>query len=216
MPETGTDATATPLPTAIPVTEAAPLSDLEMLGTEAAITATAQAQGGTTGDTPDAGTTPLAPTVAAPTSSVGGEVLPPTNTPVGTLAAAEAQPQATTGCPAAHTVAGGENLYRIALRYGTTYQALAAANGIANPAQISVGTVLNIPGCGDAPAAGAAPAPAPVVPGTSPGGTTHVVQRGENLFRIALRYNMTWTTLAAYNGIANPNTLVVGQTLQIP
>jgi lipoprotein-anchoring transpeptidase ErfK/SrfK len=44
----------------------------------------------------------------------------------------------------------------------------------------------------------------------------HVVQRGENLFRIALRYGMTHRVLAAANGIANPNRIYVGQRLVIP
>ena len=53
--------------------------------------------------------------------------------------------------------------------------------------------------------------------GTTPaGGGTHVVQQGENLFRIALQYNLLWTTLAAANNISNPNALVPGQVLQIP
>jgi len=42
---------------------------------------------------------------------------------------------------------------------------------------------------------------------------THVVQRGENLFRIGLRYNVTWTTLAAMNGITHPSHIYAGQTL---
>ncbi len=68
------------------------------------------------------------------------------------------------------------------------------------------------------------PAPGPIPGGStssgstaSSGGTqTHVVQTGENLFRIALRYGMTVDTLAAANGIANPNFVYVGQTLVIP
>ena len=47
-----------------------------------------------------------------------------------------------------HVVQPGENLYRIALRYGTDYHSLAAANGIANPHQIYVGQRLVIPGDG--------------------------------------------------------------------
>lgn len=46
---------------------------------------------------------------------------------------------------ATHTVAPGENLYRIALRYGTTVAALSAANGIGDPTRIYVGQVLTIP-----------------------------------------------------------------------
>lgn len=48
------------------------------------------------------------------------------------------------------------------------------------------------------------------------GQTTHVVQAGENLFRIGLRYGLTVTQLAAANGIANPNLIYVGQVLVIP
>ncbi len=44
-----------------------------------------------------------------------------------------------------HLVAQGETLYRIALRYGTTYQTLAQLNGIAPPYTIYVGDLLIIP-----------------------------------------------------------------------
>src|ERR1700716_4153064 len=49
-----------------------------------------------------------------------------------------------------HTVQPGENLFRIALRYGTTVEALAAANQITDPTHITVGQVLVIPGGADA------------------------------------------------------------------
>ncbi len=45
---------------------------------------------------------------------------------------------------------------------------------------------------------------------------THVVQPGENLFRIALHYNISLDTLMAANGLSDPNLVVVGQTLVIP
>jgi LysM repeat protein len=43
-----------------------------------------------------------------------------------------------------------------------------------------------------------------------------VVQPGDNLFRIALRYNMSYITLARYNNIANPSSIYVGQVIRIP
>ncbi len=43
----------------------------------------------------------------------------------------------------------------------------------------------------------------------------HVVQRGENLFRIALRYGTTVDAIRAANGLAS-NTIYVGQQLRIP
>ena len=58
-------------------------------------------------------------------------LLPPTSTPA--------------PLPTTHTVASGENLYRIALRYGLTTAQLAAANGILNPNSVYAGQVLRIP-----------------------------------------------------------------------
>lgn len=108
-----------------------------------------------------------------------------------------------------HVVQRGENLYRIALRYGVSLSALAAANGITNVNHVYVGQRLAIPG-----QSGGSPAAQPASPSTSSG--VHVVQRGENLYRIALRYGTTVQALAAANGIANTNRVVVGQRLTIP
>lgn len=47
--------------------------------------------------------------------------------------------------PRTYTVRRGDNLFRIALRFGTTVQAIAQANGILNPHLIYVGQVLLIP-----------------------------------------------------------------------
>lgn len=44
----------------------------------------------------------------------------------------------------------------------------------------------------------------------------HVVQSGENLFRIALRYNTSVAAIAAANNISDPSLIYVGQTLTIP
>lgn len=47
--------------------------------------------------------------------------------------------------PRTYTVRRGDNLFRIALRFGTTVEAIARANGILNPNRIYVGQVLLIP-----------------------------------------------------------------------
>lgn len=127
--------------------------------------------------------------------------------PVETQAPAGETSGGTASCPPTHTVQAGENLFRIALRYNLTTQQLASANGITNPDQLQVGTVLNIPGCSGGTSAGT---------GSTGSGTTHTVQAGENLFRIALKYNLTTQELAQYNGIANPDDITVGQVLRIP
>ncbi len=145
-------------------------------------------------------------TAQAPTpTEPGGEITPPViGTPVVTLTTtASATPGTAAGCT--HTIQPGENLFRIALRYGLTVDQLAAANGIANPAQVQAGTVLRLPNCGPAP--GGTPAP---------GERTHTVQPGQNLYRIALQYGLTWQELAEYNNITNPNAIFVGQVIRIP
>lgn len=48
-------------------------------------------------------------------------------------------------CRYYHTVAWGENLYRLSMRYGVTMWAIAAANGITNMHYIYAGQVLCIP-----------------------------------------------------------------------
>jgi peptidoglycan-N-acetylglucosamine deacetylase len=47
---------------------------------------------------------------------------------------------------AIHTVASGETLYGIALRYGVTVNAIVQANDLANPDRLNLGQQLIIPG----------------------------------------------------------------------
>ncbi len=44
----------------------------------------------------------------------------------------------------------------------------------------------------------------------------HVVQRGETLYRIAQKYNLTVEIIASFNNIADPTNIQVGQRLLIP
>jgi LysM repeat protein len=102
-----------------------------------------------------------------------------------------------------HVVQAGENLFRIALRYGTTVDALMAANNLTSQT-IYVGQKLVIPG------SGAQPEP------PASGGTTYVVKAGDNLYRIALSFGLSYQQLAQYNGITDPNSIYAGQVLRIP
>src|SRR5438477_7876173 len=61
----------------------------------------------------------------------------------------------------------------------------------------------------------ATPAPVATAPATG-GATIHVVQRGENLFRIAIRYGTTVDAIVAANGLGDPTQIQVGQRLLIP
>lgn len=110
------------------------------------------------------------------------------------------QTASASSCPI-HVVQRGENLYRISLRYGTTVQAIAAANGIANPSRIYVGQRLVIP-CGSAPPPG--------------GGHVYTVRYGDTLYSIARRFGVSVQAITRANGITNPNRIYVGQRLIIP
>jgi LysM repeat protein len=116
-----------------------------------------------------------------------------------------------------HVVQPGETLYRIALNNGVTVDALRAANGLLGNT-IYVGQTLVIPGANRIPVVvPSTPDTVPVVvsqPGAdSPG--THIVQAGENLFRIGLKYGVSWQALQAANNMPTPF-VYSGQTLIIP
>lgn len=102
--------------------------------------------------------------------------------------------------PGVHIVRRGETLRSIANAYGTTVDAIARANGIVNPNYIWVGQRLTIPG-------GASP---------SSGGQTYVVQPGDSLSSIAVRFGTTAWAIAYANNLPNVNIIYVGQTLRIP
>ncbi|NPV66812.1 MAG: LysM peptidoglycan-binding domain-containing protein [Anaerolineae bacterium] len=108
-----------------------------------------------------------------------------------------------------HIVRRGETLFRIALRYGITVDALARANNLANPNQIYAGQALIIP------AAGTEPVAAPGLPVASEAPIYHVVRPGETLGTIARQYGVSWQDIATRNNIANPNRILVGQQLLI-
>ncbi len=59
--------------------------------------------------------------------------------------AEDEDPAADPDRPTTHTVAPGENLYRIGLQYGVGWLALAQFNGLTNADQIAVGQELRIP-----------------------------------------------------------------------
>ena len=156
--------------------------------------------------TPPTTPTPSAePATATPVTATEVSPTPvPTSTPVPTAvptAVPTVAPTAEVSGPRIHVVQPGENLFRIALHYGMTWKALAAANGIVNPDLIYSGQRLIIP------------ADVSAIPAEE---RIHVVQPGENLFRIALKYGVTVEAIAIANDISNVNLIYPGQRLVIP
>ncbi len=124
--------------------------------------------------------------------------------------AAAADTAGKTDAPGAHTVAAGENLYRIGLQYGVSWVTLAEVNNLQNPNQIIEGQTLQIPGGDAATAASPEATPSPLTE------TTYTVKAGDNLFRVGLAYGISWVQIAEANGIVNPNQITVGDVLKIP
>ncbi len=106
-----------------------------------------------------------------------------------------------------HVVQLGESLSNIALRYGTTVEAIAAANNLPDPDQIVEGQKLIIPaGSESAVAVGTA----------ATGGGTYVVQPGDTLLTIAWRYGLKIADLRQVNSLFGTNVLFPGQIILLP
>ncbi|MCU0507200.1 MAG: LysM peptidoglycan-binding domain-containing protein [Anaerolineae bacterium] len=105
-----------------------------------------------------------------------------------------------------HVVRSGETLASIARNYGVSASAIARANGISNPDLIRVGQRLVIPGGGSSSGGTVA----------KPAARTYVVKAGDTLNAIARRFGVSAASLAAANGLSNPNNIRIGMTLRIP
>lgn len=96
-----------------------------------------------------------------------------------------------------YTVQSGDTLRKIATRFNTTWEEIARLNNITNPNLIYVGQVLTVQQTTTQPT------------------ENYVVKRGDTMYSIARRYNMTITELATLNKITDVNKLEVGQVLVV-
>jgi LysM repeat protein len=164
------------------------------------------------GEVPLPGVTPLATPTTDPLAPFPTATTDPLlATPLATAPVAQATPRTE---EVTYVVVAGDTLGDIASRYGVSVEEIAARNGLANIHTLSEGQQLIIPVPGSTTAGGTDTAAA--TPGTTSGETIHIVQAGENLYRIALRYGFTVEELVAYNNIANPDAIDVGQAIRIP
>jgi len=111
-----------------------------------------------------------------------------------------------------YIVQPGDTLFHISLKFNVSQAAIMSANGLTNANFIFAGQRLTIPGTTISPA----PAPTSAPPAPAPAGGTYVVQRGDTLFLISMRFGVSQSALMTANGITNPNLIFVGQSLTIP
>jgi|UPI0004B78C07 GH25 family lysozyme M1 (1,4-beta-N-acetylmuramidase) len=96
-----------------------------------------------------------------------------------------------------YVVQSGDTLSEIAVRYGTTYQALAALNNISDPNLIHPGQTIRVP-------EKSGPAP-----------RYYTIRSGDTLSEIAVRFGTSVAALMSLNGITNPNLIYAGNTIRI-
>lgn len=116
-----------------------------------------------------------------------------------TPATADSGDAVTAACAQRYTVQVGDQLGKIAVRYGTTTSALASLNGISNINRIYYGTSLCVK-----------------VSSSTSSGFYYTVQNGDMLSKIAQRYGWSTSYLASVNKISNTNKIYRGQVLFIP
>jgi peptidoglycan-N-acetylglucosamine deacetylase len=107
----------------------------------------------------------------------------------------------TSSAQVVHIVQRGENLFRIALRYGVSVAQVKLWNNITNANLIYAGQSLYIYNGQTNP---------------PPTGKVYVVKAGDTLGRIARTYGVDMWVLARVNNIVNLNYIYVGQSLTIP
>lgn len=123
------------------------------------------------------------------------------------------QPSGFTVATQDYTVKAGDNLSKIASRFGTTVSALKAANNKTSNV-IRVGEKLIVP-VDAGSSAGVYAAPQIDATQTVATGAIHTVKAGEYPATIARQYGMTTAELLAINGITDARKIQIGQKLQV-
>lgn len=94
-----------------------------------------------------------------------------------------------------HRVSRGQTLSHIASRYGTSVRAILAANEGLRPRRLQIGQRIVVPRVGNAGAAAS---------GRFDGPARVVVRRGDTLWSIARRHNVSTRELMEWNGLESP------------
>lgn len=116
-----------------------------------------------------------------------------------------------------HIVQRGQTLSQIAQIYGTTVQAIQAANPqISNPNLIYAGQTIFVPFGAQPPAPPPPQPPPPQPPPPAACRAYHYVLPGQTMLMISRMYNVDPFAIARANGIFNLNLIYAGSTLCIP
>jgi membrane-bound lytic murein transglycosylase D len=112
-----------------------------------------------------------------------------------------------------HRVRSGDSLSSLATRYKTSVSAIMRANNLKNAHYLKVGWNVRIPTRAGIQAPSQLPAGQTAKTAESVG--THVVKRGDSLWKIASSYGTTVRTIQSLNGLKGSR-LKVGQVIKVP
>jgi LysM repeat protein len=101
-----------------------------------------------------------------------------------------------------YTVQSGDNLSAIGSKLGVDWRAIAQLNNIGAPFTIYPNEVLHLPGS--------------PVPSSAQLTQRYIVQSGDTLSAIGAKFGVSYQSIAATNGINDPNHIDAGQVLVIP
>jgi LysM repeat protein len=165
----------------------------------------------------------VTPTATYTPAATATETRPPTETPTPapptTTPTASASPTAppTAVPPTKYTVRLGDTLADIADRYNTTIEKIQQFNNLNDSDVIQAGQMLLIPVAGSTPNPTTTPKPTETfVPGPTPGTILHVVQSGDTLLGISLKYGVPMGIIQKANDIQDAESIRAGQQLVIP
>ena len=115
-----------------------------------------------------------------------------------------------------HTVVAGDTISRIAAKYGTTIDAVLAANGLSRSSIIYPGQKIRISGTAAAPAPAPASTPVSTPAPAANTATTHTVVAGDTITGIAAKYATTISAIFTANGLSGSSIIYPGQKIAIP
>src|SRR5690625_3878476 len=108
-----------------------------------------------------------------------------------------------------YQVRAGDTVSHIALRTGTSVQAIIEINGLNRAGLIRVGQVLRLPGA-------SVNTPSQPRPASSSASRTHTVRSGDTVSALAARYGTTVQAIISANNLNSRALIIVGQRLTIP
>jgi N-acetylmuramoyl-L-alanine amidase len=115
----------------------------------------------------------------------------------------------------AHTVAPGETLWSIAAANNFTTHSVAVYNGLADDAQVVLGSTIQIPSVAEAAGRLAGAAPAATTAAPAPMGA-YTVRPGDTLTGLAAASGVSPAAVAAMNGLTPDALLIAGTALKLP